>query len=78
LPAGREQALFEKFTRGQVESAVPGVGLGLAICRAIIEAHGGQIWAENRAGGGARFTFTLPMETPPPFETDDESNPEPT
>jgi two-component system sensor histidine kinase KdpD len=77
LPAGREPALFEKFTRGQVESAVPGVGLGLAICRAIIEAHGGTIQAENRAGGGARFTFTLPLETPPPFETDDESNPEP-
>ncbi len=78
LPAGREQALFEKFTRGQAESAVPGVGLGLAICRAIIEAHGGQIQAANRAGGGACFTFTLPLETPPPVETDLESDPEPT
>ena len=78
LPAGREQALFEKFTRGHVESAVPGVGLGLAICRAIIEAHGGQIRAANRAAGGARFTFTLPLEPPPPLETDDESDPEPT
>ena len=78
LPVGREQALFEKFARGQAESAVPGVGLGLAICRAVIEAHGGQIRAENRAGGGARFTFTLPLEPPPPFETDEESNLEPT
>ncbi|MBS1222525.1 MAG: sensor protein KdpD, partial [Proteobacteria bacterium] len=68
LPAGREQTLFEKFTRGQAESAPPGVGLGLAICRAVIEAHGGQIRAENRASGGARFTFTLPLETPPPVE----------
>ncbi len=71
LPAGREQALFEKFTRGQVESAVPGVGLGLAICRAIIEVHGGQIRAENRVAGGACFTFTLPLEMPPPLEIED-------
>jgi len=71
LPAGREQTLFEKFTRGQAESAAPGVGLGLAICRAVIEAHGGQIRAENRASGGARFTFTLPLETPPPVEIED-------
>jgi two-component system sensor histidine kinase KdpD len=71
LPAGREQALFEKFTRGHAESAVPGVGLGLAICRAIIEAHGGQIRAANRDMGGASFTFTLPVETPPPLETED-------
>ena len=76
LPAGREQALFEKFTRGQAESAVPGVGLGLAICRAIIEAHGGRIQAANRDGGGASFTFTLPLETPPSVETDDQPDPE--
>ena len=78
LPAGREQALFEKFARGRVESAVPGVGLGLAICRSIIEVHGGQIRAENRPTGGARFTFALPLEPLPPFETDDEPDPEPT
>jgi two-component system sensor histidine kinase KdpD len=78
LPVGREQALFEKFARGHAESTVPGVGLGLAICRAIIEAHGGQIRAANRVAGGARFTFTLPLETPPPLETEDESDLEPT
>ncbi|QDQ28893.1 DUF4118 domain-containing protein [Chitinimonas arctica] len=65
LPGGREERLFDKFERGESESASPGVGLGLAICRAIVEAHGGRILAENRAEGGARFTFTLPLGTPP-------------
>jgi two-component system, OmpR family, sensor histidine kinase KdpD len=65
LPPGRESAIFDKFTRGERESAVPGVGLGLAICRAIVEAHGGKIHAQNRDGGGARFVFTLPAEEPP-------------
>ena len=65
LPAGREQAVFEKFTRGERESATPGVGLGLAICRAIVGAHQGKIAGANRPGGGARFTLTLPLGTPP-------------
>jgi two-component system sensor histidine kinase KdpD len=65
LPAGREESLFQKFERGSRESALPGVGLGLAICRAIVQAHGGHIHAENREGGGARFIVTLPIGTPP-------------
>ena len=68
LPPGREVAVFDKFTRGEPESIVPGIGLGLAICRTIIEAHGGSIRAENRAGGGARFVFTLPAGTQPTVE----------
>jgi len=51
------------FVRGIPESATPGVGLGLAICRAILEAHGGTISASNRPEGGACVTFTLPMGT---------------
>ena len=59
------EAIFDKFTRGQVESATPGVGLGLAICRAIVQAHRGRIWAQNRSDGGASFTFTLPLSDAP-------------
>jgi len=65
LPKGQEEAIFEKFTRGERESATSGVGLGLAICRAIVEAHKGKIWAENNRAGGARFSFTLPLGIPP-------------
>ncbi|HEY8026725.1 MAG TPA: two-component system sensor histidine kinase KdpD [Burkholderiaceae bacterium] len=65
LPAGKEEALFEKFTRGERESATSGVGLGLAICRAIMEAHGGTIRASKSTEGGAMFTFALPLGTPP-------------
>ena len=69
LPKGREERVFEKFERGQRESATPGVGLGLAICRAIVEAHGGTIEGHNRQAEGlvqgARFDITLPCGTPP-------------
>jgi two-component system sensor histidine kinase KdpD len=65
LPAGREQVLFEKFTRGEQESATAGVGLGLAICQAIITAHGGVIGAAAAPEGGASIVFTLPLGTPP-------------
>jgi two-component system sensor histidine kinase KdpD len=54
--------VFEKFYRGQDRSEQSGAGLGLAICRGIVEAHGGRIWAENHPGGGALFRFTLPLE----------------
>jgi len=68
LPPGQERAIFAQFARGQKESIIPGVGLGLAICEAIIEAHGGKIWAENRVPRGARFIFTLPMDEQPSVE----------
>ncbi|MDR3379912.1 DUF4118 domain-containing protein [Cupriavidus basilensis] len=68
LPAGREESLFAKFERGESESALPGVGLGLAICRAIVEAHGGRIHAESRNEGGARFVFLLPFSASPAID----------
>jgi len=64
LPAGNEKRIFDKFVRGV--GTATGIGLGLTICRAIVEAHGGHIWAENRPGGGAVFRFTLPLEGEPP------------
>lgn len=65
---GHEHTLFDKFTRGQTESAKRGVGLGLAICKAIVEAHRGKIVASNASGGGAEFTISLPRSTPPSLE----------
>jgi two-component system sensor histidine kinase KdpD len=60
LPPGDAERLFAKFHRGRDESEVPGAGLGLAICRAIVEAHGGRVGAANRPGTGARFTVQVP------------------
>jgi two-component system sensor histidine kinase KdpD len=64
LPPGDPELLFAKFQRGHIEGAVGGVGLGLAICRAIVHLHGGRIWAERRPRGAA-FLFTLPLEAVP-------------
>ena len=61
---GDPARLFEKFQRGNEEGAVAGAGLGLAICRAIVRAHGGEIEARRREGGGARFDITLPAREP--------------
>jgi two-component system sensor histidine kinase KdpD len=67
IPAGEERRIFDKFYRAQPAREGGGVGLGLTICRGIVEAHGGRIWAENRTGGGAvfRFAVPLPAEQPP-------------
>jgi two-component system sensor histidine kinase KdpD len=65
VPPSQREAVFEKFTRGSHESATPGVGLGLAISRAIVEAHHGRIRVDAAPSGGARFSFTLPLGMPP-------------
>jgi two-component system sensor histidine kinase KdpD len=69
LPQGREAEMFHLFERGQRESATPGVGLGLALCHAIVQAHGGTISADAAPGGGARFVIRLPQEQPPVLPT---------
>jgi two-component system sensor histidine kinase KdpD len=66
LPPGDPRLLFEKFQRGREESPVVGAGLGLAICSAVVIAHGGEITAGPGAHGGARFEFTLPVAAAAP------------
>lgn len=66
LPSNLRDSVFDPFARGSQSGA--GVGLGLAICRAIVEVHGGSIRAESRAEGGTRMVFTLPRGTPPVLE----------
>jgi two-component system, OmpR family, sensor histidine kinase KdpD len=71
LPPGQEGQLFEKFYRVQSEGAQSGVGLGLAICKAIIEGHGGKISARTLPEGGACFEFMLPIKGQPPAIQDE-------
>lgn len=62
VPESDLERIFEKFYRIRVPERVHGTGLGLSICKGIVEAHGGRIRAENRAGGGLRVIVTLPLE----------------
>jgi two-component system, OmpR family, sensor histidine kinase KdpD len=66
IPVGEEEKLFDKFYRLHREGSQSGVGLGLAICKAIVIAHGGLVGAANRPNGGAQFYFVLPMDEAPP------------
>ncbi len=66
LPEGARERVFEKFYRARPSQDRSGFGLGLSICRGIVEVHGGRIWAESRPGGGTEFRFFLPIEGTPP------------
>jgi two-component system, OmpR family, sensor histidine kinase KdpD len=61
VPMGEEKRVFEKFHRAAREGSPGGAGLGLAICHAIVTAHGGRIWVQNREPRGASFRFVLPI-----------------
>ncbi len=63
IPPADLERVFDKFYRvlGRTAERPTGLGLGLAVCKGLVEAHGGHIWAENREGGGAVFRFTLPL-----------------
>jgi signal transduction histidine kinase len=70
LEPGAPERMFERFWRadGSRTRSSGGAGLGLAIARGLVQAHGGTIWAENRAGGGARVAFTLPLAAATPSD----------
>jgi K+-sensing histidine kinase KdpD len=63
VPTGDEQMVFEKFYRADGKRRDGGMGLGLTLCRAIISAHEGRIWLENRPGGGAAVRFAIPIRS---------------
>ena len=67
IAEGEEERIFEKLARGRGSEGQPGAGLGLAICRGIVTAHGGRIQAANHPLGGAQFLVTLPLGEPPPL-----------
>jgi len=70
IPFGEEARIFDKFYRAK-PAREGGTGLGLTICRGVVEAHGGRIWAENRSGGGALFRFSIPLpDQQPPVDTE--------
>jgi len=65
IAEGNLEQVFEKFHRGSGEHVGTGVGLGLAICRAVVGLHGGRVWVERPPTGGAAFRFTLPVGKAP-------------
>jgi signal transduction histidine kinase len=63
ISAGDQAKLFQPFQRLEtsIEASLKGVGLGLVVCRRLVEAHGGRIWVESEPGRGSSFYFTLPL-----------------
>lgn len=64
VPDDRRSVIFEKFTQLEAGKDQPGYGLGLHICRQVVELHGGEIWLNSEAGKGAQFTFRIPIHQP--------------
>lgn len=64
IPPPEREQIFERFYRGSNSAKTSGSGLGLMICKGIVEAHGGRIFAEPRDGGGTAMRFTLPLADP--------------
>jgi two-component system sensor histidine kinase KdpD len=62
IPIREQSRIFEKFHRIDATSRIPGSGIGLAISKGLVEAHGGRIWVESELGRGSTFRFTLPIE----------------
>lgn len=75
VPAEFRARIFDKFFRMPDQIRDGGVGLGLAICDAIVKAHGGRIWVEEHGGGGASFRISLPLEGQPPVLPGSEMEP---
>jgi two-component system sensor histidine kinase KdpD len=72
IPPGQEEHIFEKLVRFPQGEARPGAGLGLAICKGVVQAHGGRIQATNRSSGGAQFMLSLPLGAAPPSPPSEE------
>lgn len=78
VPEGDEERIFEAFYRSSRTRSVRGTGIGLAVCKRLIEAHGGRIWVRPRDGGGSEFGFSLPVLGEGPESAGDVSTPQET
>ncbi|GEM_PF-2250780 len=71
IPADKQEMVFQKFYRvdSPLKHVVPGTGLGLSLCKHIVEAHGGKIWVDSKEGKGSTFFFVVPLKQRTPQES---------